>query len=240
MKKNLIFFLIIFFSVLNGAEFNLQSYRTPIISIENGQALIANSSNIQVGSSGIVIHKLNQKDETIIARAVVQSVDGMFATIRFEVFNMLAQKAFPLPILTPQVGDIVMLNYLYDRALIVVPNKEIYENIVSAFPNITFIHPDIVAAYLNINYKPNPTRDDFRHMCFQTASGLIFFAFDENSYFVDCQSFEVLRQFQSGKVSYYQLPFFSRVQEPKFPLFSFGVSRMKDFDKYYKKLIKFN
>lgn len=240
MKKDLIFFLILFFSFLNGAEFDFKPYKTAIISVENGKALIPNNSNIEVGSSGIVIHKLNSTDETIIARAVVENIDGMFAVIRFEMFNMLTQKAFPLPKLTPQAGDEVILNYLYDRSLIVVPNKEIYENITKAFPNMTFIHPDIVAAYLNINYKPNPTRDDFRHMCFQTASGVIFFAFNGVSYFVDCQSFEVLREFQSGEVTYYRLPFFSRVKDPQFPFFSFGVSRMKDFDKYYKKLIKFN
>lgn len=225
--------------MLHGAEFNLKPYKTTIINIENGQALVPNNSNIQVGSSGIVVHKINAYDETIVARAVVDKIDGMFASIRFEAFTSLKQNAFPLPKLLPQVGDELILNFLYDRSLIVVPNREIYENIVKAFPTINFIHPDIVAAYLNINYKPNPTRDDFRHMCVQTAAGLIFFAFNEEAYFVDCQSFEALKKYQSGEVASYHLPFYSRVKDPQFPFFSLGISRMKDFDKYYKKLINF-
>lgn len=239
MKKNLIYFLVFFYSILYGAEFNLQAYKTTIIKMENGQALIPNDANIQIGSSGIVVHKINPYDETIVARAVVDKIDGSFANIRFEAFISLKQNAFPLPKLLPQVGDEVILNFLYDRSLIVVPNREIYENIVKAFPTINFVHPDIVAAYLNINYKPNPTRDDFRHMCNQTASGLIFFAFDGEAYFVDCQSFEALKKYQSGEVASYVLPFYSRVKDPQFPFFSLGISKMKDFDKYYKKLINF-
>ena len=46
--------------------------------------------------------------------------------MRFEVFDALEQKALPLPGILPKSGDELVLNYLYDRSLIVAPNKEIY------------------------------------------------------------------------------------------------------------------
>lgn len=236
--KRILVFLAIFLSFGFGAEFSMKEYQTPIIDAENGFATIIDSPDIVVGSSGVVMHKFDDQKNSIIARASVVQKGGGFAKIRFEVFDTLTQKAMPIPGILPQKGDAVILNYLYTRSLIIVPNKQIYDEVVGAFSGVEFIHPDIVGSYLSYEYKPNPSRDDFRRMCSQSASGLIFIAMNELALFADCQSFEVLKTFQSGSVAQYQMPFYTRVKDIDTVFWKFGSSQISDFDAHYKSLLK--
>ncbi len=227
------------FSLAFGAEFNLKEYKTPIISIDDdATATIVDSPDIVVGSSGVVVHKFDFSDSSIIARVSVISKFGGFAKLRFEVFNTLEQPALPIPGVAPQTNDMVILNYLYHRALIVVPNKEIYEEVLSAFRNINFIHPDIVGAHLSYNYKPNPSREDFRQMCSKSAAGLIFIAMHQKGVFADCQSFKVLKEFKTGDVEHYQLPFFTRVRDIDTIFYKFSSEHISDYDAHYLNLLE--
>ena len=108
-----------------------------------------------IGSSGVVMHTFSNGESSIIARAVVTKKNAGIATVRFEVFSALSQSALPVPGIVPKSGDKVILNYLYDRAVIVVPNEEIYKQITASFSSIEFIHPDIAGSYLNAKRKPN-------------------------------------------------------------------------------------
>lgn len=230
--------LIIFVSFGFGVEFNLPLTRTLILSEANGVAEIVDSDKFVLGSSGIVTHKFSGGLKSIVARAVVIEKKSGFAKIRFELFDFLKQPALPLPNFLPRQGDEVTLNYLYDRALIIAPNEEIYKEIVNAFPNISFIHPDIAGAYLSKNYKPNPSRDDFRKICAQNAAGLIFLALNSEAMFLDCGSFSVLKKFQSRTISYYHLPFWSHVGEIDTVFWDFDSAKINNYDRYYKNLIK--
>lgn len=220
-----------------GVSFNMSEYAARIEAINNATATIKDSNDIIIGSSGVVIHAFGD-DESIIARASVIAKDGVNATIRFEVFDMLAQRAFPLPGVAPKVGDIVLLNYLYDRSLIVVPNKDIYEEVVKGFPKMTFIHPDIVGAYLSYEYKPNPSRDDFRKMCAASGAGLIFIGLDGKGVFADCQSFKILKEFKTGEVEYYQLPFYTRVRDIDTIFWKLDAEHINNYDAYYDYLLE--
>ena len=215
----------------------MREYKTPLISVDEGVGTIIDGSDIVVGSSGVVMHKFEGSQSSIIARAVVTQKSGGFAKVRFEVFDALAQKALPLPGILPKSGDELILNYLYDRSLIVVPNKEIYAEVINAFKGVTFIHPDIVGSYLSYEYKPNPSRDDFRKICAQNSAGLIFIAMDKQGVFADCGSFKPLRTFASGSVAYYQLPFYSRVGEIKTVIWDFTNGPISDYDKHYRYLL---
>ncbi|MCD8212500.1 MAG: plasminogen-binding N-terminal domain-containing protein [Campylobacter sp.] len=234
--KHFVLILLFFLSYAFAAEFHLNEYRTPIISIDDdGTATIVDSPEILIGSSGVVMHKFNT-ESSIVARVSVISKKGGFAKARFEVFDLLAQPALPLPGVAPEVGDTVILNYLYNRSVIVVPNKEIYDEVIAAFPKIIFIHPDIIGAYLSYEYKPNPSRDDFRKMCAQSAAGLIFVAMDGRSVFADCQSFKILKEFQSGEVEYYQLPFYTRVSDIDTVFWKFSSEHINNYDAHYDRL----
>lgn len=216
----------------------MREYKAPLISVDEGIGTIIDSPSIVTGSSGVVMHRFDNIQSSIIARAVVTQKGGGFAKVRFEVFDALEQKALPLPGILPKSGDELILNYLYDRSLIVAPNKEIYSEVVGAFKGVTFIHPDIVGSYLSYEYKPNPSRDDFRKMCNQSAAGLIFIAMNNEAVFADCQSFEPLKRFQSGAVKYYQLPFYTRVKDIDTVFWKWGSEQISDFDRHYKALLK--
>ena len=221
-----------------AAEFSMREYKAPLISVDEGVGTIIDSPSIVTGSSGVVMHRFDNIQSSIIARAVVTQKGGGFAKVRFEVFDALEQKALPLPGILPKSGDELVLNYLYDRSLIVAPNKEIYSEVVGAFKGVTFIHPDIVGSYLSYEYKPNPSRDDFRKMCNQSAAGLIFIAMNNEAVFADCQSFEPLKRFQSGAVKYYHLPFYTRVKDIDTVFWKWGSEQISDFDRHYKALLK--
>lgn len=235
--KRIFLALLLGFSTLFAADFRLNEYAAQIESIEGAEAIIEDSPDIAIGSSGVVVHTFGV-DESIIARASVVAKNGTTARVRFEVFDLLAQSAFPLPGVAPAKGDIVLLNYLYDRSLIVVPNKEIYQDVIKAFPNMTFIHPDIVGAYLSYEYKPNPSRDDFRKMCAQSAAGLIFIGLDGKGVFADCQSFKVLKEFKTGSVEYYQLPFYTRVRDIDTVFWKLDGEHINNYDAYYDHLLE--
>ena len=236
MKKFLLFLAAACLSF--AAEFSMREYKAPLISVDEGIGTIIDSPSIVTGSSGVVMHRFDNLQSSIIARAVVTQKGGGFAKVRFEVFDALEQKALPLPGILPKSGDELVLNYLYDRSLIVTPNKEIYSEVVGAFKGVTFIHPDIVGSYLSYEYKPNPSRDDFRKMCNQSAAGLIFIAMNNEAVFADCQSFEPLKRFQSGAVKYYQLPFYTRVKDIDTVFWKWGSEQISDFDRHYKALLK--
>ena len=236
MKKFLLFLAAACLSF--AVEFSMREYKAPLISVDEGIGTIIDSPSIVTGSSGVVMHRFDNIQSSIIARAVVTQKGGGFAKVRFEVFDALEQKALPLPGILPKSGDELVLNYLYDRSLIVAPNKEIYSEVVGAFKGVTFIHPDIVGSYLSYEYKPNPSRDDFRKMCNQSAAGLIFIAMNNEALFADCQSFEPLKRFQSGAVKYYQLPFYTRVKDIDTVFWKWGSEQISDFDRHYKALLK--
>lgn len=236
MNKFLLIF-ICFFTFAFSADFNMKTYETTLISVENGYGTVTDSPDIVIGSSGIISHTFLNGESSIIARAVVTEKNGANAKVRFEVFSMLAQKALPLPKILPQSGDKIVLNFLYSRSLLITPNKEIYDQIKLAFPNIDFVDPDVNAAYLSSEFKPNPGRDEFRKMCADNAAGLIFFALNGKGVFADCGSFKTLKTFKTGGINSYTLPFYSHVEGISTMIWDFKNGQINDYDEYYRYLL---
>lgn len=214
-----------------------EPYMATLQNISGNTAVIPDSDKLTIGSSGIVVHKFDEEKSTIIARvSVIEKTDGN-AKVRFEVFDLLEQSAFPLPGVMPQNGDTVILNYLYDRALIVAPNQTVFTEITKHFSDVKWIHPDVVGAYLASEYKPNPDREDFRQMCRENSAGIIFFALSFNGYVADCQSFKVLKTFESGRVSQYQVPFYTRVRGIDSTFWKWGGEQISDYNRHYERLL---
>lgn len=230
---------LLFIGTMFGASFHLPTYESVLLEVNEseGYGIVLDNSSIVVGSSGVVSHTFSNGESSIIARAVVESKDSGRVKVRFEVFSMLSQPALPVPGVLPKVGDEVVLNFLYNRSLIVVPNGEIYSQIIQTFPNIEFISPDITGAYLNAYSTPNPSRDDFRKMCADNAAGLIFIAMDGQAVFADCGSFEILRSFESGSVRDYQVPFFSNIYGISPAWWKWNSEYIHDYNEYYKHLL---
>ncbi len=230
------------FSILVGicfAEGNkpFSEFKTRLLSVEGSKGKVVDSNLLVKGSSGIVIHKFDNETSTIVARAVVEKKDGVHATLRFEVFDLLEQSSFPLPGIMPVKGDEVVLNYLYDRALIVAPNETVFNEVTKHFDGIEWVHPDIMAAYLSVNYKPNPKKHEFDELCRQNDTGLIFFALDLRGFFVDCQSLEVLKVLKSGKIASYDLPFYNRVGGIDTIFWKWSGAKIKNYNAHYARLL---
>jgi len=210
-----------------------EEYKTKILEASDTSAIIADSSAFVVGSSGIVMHKFDDKTATIIARVDVISKNGDKATIRFEKFEMLSQVAFPDTGVKPVVGDEVTINYLYDRALIITPNQAVYNEVTKKYTNITWVHPDVVAGYLTKLYRPNPDKTIFQKACYQNAASLIFFAIKDTGYFVDCHNFKTIQSVKVTNNGETQLPFYSRIKNIDSSWFNWSSAEIADYDNYY-------
>ncbi|MCI7023416.1 MAG: plasminogen-binding N-terminal domain-containing protein [Campylobacter sp.] len=235
MKKVFLTMILAVFSA--AASFSMSEYRTHLMSVNEDIGVIADSPSIVRGSSGVVLRSFGNGLKSIIARAVVDSKHTSTANVRFEVYSALKQSSLPVPNFTPQAGDEVVLNYLYDRSLIIAPNAEVYNQVVEVFSNITFVHPDLVGAMLSMDYKPNPSQDDFRRACALNAAGLIFIALDGKSMFVDCGSFSILKSFKSGQIAQYHLPFYTRVRDINTVFWKLDSEHINNYDKYYRFLL---
>jgi len=214
-----------------------KDFKTNILAINGDRAIIKNSKDIVVGSSGIVIHKFSNNTSSIIARVDVIGKTNDKATLKFHTYKALKQTALPIPGIAPRVGDEVILNYLYNRALIVAPNYKVYNEITKHFKNITWVHPDIMGAYLAEHSRPNPDKKVFQTMCKQNVASLIFFALNNEAVFVDCNNFKIVKKLKGGRVRTAQLPFYTRIKGIDTSWLNFKSSKMNSYSNYYKRLI---
>lgn len=219
------------------AQSLFKEYKTKVLETSNNQVIIADSPDIVVGASGIISHTFDAKTKTIIARADVIQKDGTKAVLKVEKFDMLSQGAFPDTGLKPAVGDDVVINYLYDRALIVAPNYDVYRELTKQYSDITWIHPDVVAAYLTKLYRPNPDKKIFQQACYQNAASLILFAIKDKGYFVDCNNFNTLQTIPIKNSGEIQLPFYTRINNIESSWFSWDSSTIVDYNNYYEYLL---
>jgi len=231
VKKIFIFFIVAI-SLFASIKANQKSQ---ILSINKNRAIIEDI-DAPIGSSGIVIHHFDKNHATIVAAAKLISKNE----IEFKIFSALKQEALPTPNIKPKVGDEVILNYLYDRGLIISPNFSTYKEIKNLHKDIEWIHPDLFAAELSKNKNPTPTKKDFKKFCEDYSVGILYFAIKNRGYFVDCYSFNKL---SSEKIinndKDIQTPFYSRVKEIETNWFNFyGNDKITNYNKYYKNLLE--
>jgi hypothetical protein len=150
-----------------------------------GQKAQISPTNAPVGSSGIVVRNFDKIHTTIIARATYIGNN----TIKYTVFDALAQKSLPIPNILPKKGDKVILNYLYNRGLIIAPSRQIYQKIVSSHTEIEWLHPDLFASQLSKDKNPTPSQEDFKKFCNTYSAGILYFALGNEGIFIDCYSF---------------------------------------------------
>lgn len=225
-------------TLLFSNSFNLPSYKTSIISLSKDRAFIADSPNIVVGSSAVVLHQpTGGFDGFIVARGEVVAKDGKMAALLLSPYEQLTQKALPNINIKPSPTDRVLLNHLYNRVLLIAPNKKSYDSTIDKFRAITFINSDLMAASLFIGRKPNPTKKEFQNACYENEAGAIFFVLDGESFLLDCHSFKILKSFKTEKIDEYQLPFYSRVKEIKTSIFNPKSRYIKDYNSYYRDII---
>ncbi len=236
MKKIFFSIFIVSLTLLNA---KFLEYKTKILSIDGNIATIKNSSDVKIGSSGIVVHHYSKEHSTIVAKAIVIDKNSNYIKIRFKKFDDLKQNVLPVPKILPSVGDTVILNYLYNHALAITPNYKTYKEVITKHNDISWLHPDLFAAKLYADNNPSPNREDFQNMCKDYSFSLLYFAINAHGYFVDCNSFKVIKQenlhTNSGKTI---VPFYSRIKDIDASWFSFGKSKIVNYANHYKMLLR--
>ncbi len=221
---------------LFAADLNLKPVKTELLKVEDIYGYIKDSSDIKLNSSGVVIQRF-QTSKSIIARASVIAKEKGLAKLKFSVFADLEQDALPLPNVVPQKGDEVVLNFLYDRGLVIAPDEQTYNKLVSSFPEIYFTHIDILGAQLIRSSSLAPKRSDFRKFCADNAVGILIFALGDKAKIVDCQDFSELYELAIAKPSSIQVPFYSRIGGYKSNFFDFNSQEVGNYYRYYDALI---
>ncbi|CDG57138.1 FIG00469741: hypothetical protein [Campylobacter coli 76339] len=221
---------------LFAVDLNLKPVKTELLKVEDIYGYIKDSSDIKLNSSGVVIQRF-QTSKSIIARASVIAKEKGLAKLKFSVFADLEQDALPLPNVVPQKGDEVVLNFLYDRGLVIAPDEQTYNKLVSSFPEIYFTHIDILGAQLIRSSSLAPKRSDFRKFCADNAVGILIFALEDKAKMVDCQDFSELYELAIAKPSSIQVPFYSRIGGYKSNFFDFNSQEVGNYYRYYDALI---
>lgn len=237
MRKLFLALSVLALGVCAQAQPLFNEYKTKVLDVTNTQISIADSSDIVIGASAVIKHTFDEKATSIIARADVVQKDGSRAILKVSKFEMIAQGSFPDTGIKPTVGDDVIVNYLYDRALIIVPNQDVFKDVTKQYSDITWIHPDLVAAYLTKLYRPNPDKKLFQQACYQNASSLIFFGVQSKGYFMDCNNFNVLKIIDIRTGGETQKPFYARINNIESSWFSWDSKEMKDYHSYYQTLL---
>ncbi len=236
MKKWLFVIFILSATILN-AKFS--EYKSKILSIDGNTATVKSFADVKIGSSGIVVHQYSKNHSTVVAKVIVIDKNSDYIKLRFRKFDDLKQDVLPVPMILPHTGDTVILNYLYNHAFVVAPNYKTYKDITAKHKDISWLHPDLFASELFADNNPSPNRKDFQKFCKEYSFSLLYFAIENNGYFVDCNSFKVLKTekiiSKDGKTT---VPFYSRIKDIDTSWLSFGKSKIADYNSYYKMLLR--
>lgn len=168
--------------------YSFDVYSTKVIKIDKNRLLVPKSSdiNISIGSSGVLIKNLEGKD-LIVSRVIVENIDKNISlkTVKSSLSNL----ALPQLKLLSDIGDKVILNYNYNKALVIVKNKEYLSFVQSKYPQIDFVLNDL---YLLEALKKKPSQKSTQAFCSFYGINLILFKMDKAEYFIDCHSFDVI------------------------------------------------
>ncbi len=198
---------------------------------------IVPAGNLPEGISGIVIRRFDEKHEAVIATAVVKKSTDERSEVELQPFRLLPQHKLPAVKAKPESGDRVILGYLYDRVLPIVPNSRSFQKAKESFSGLTLIHPDLFAVELASDRDALPHRNNFQKMCRKQHIGLVMFMFKDGTDFIDCISWKRVAKSDVTAVSdELTAPFYNRFGEIEPPFYDFSSYELKDFDKFYKKV----
>lgn len=199
--------------------------------------------NVDVGLSGVVVHKIDELHSVILKKVEVVSYDANTkkATLKLSEYEELENDALPMSDWKVTKDDKVVLAIAYKRALLVAPTEEIYHKITKSI-KLEWVDSDFFATLLSTNGHPTPLIEDFRSLSEKYAVGLVLVYLEDKLYTLDAKSFKVLSVsealFTKEDKKELQLPFFSRVQEIEANWFGEGSDELSEYAPYYKQLLK--
>jgi len=235
-------FLILFLILVNSIQANesiLFDTNTKEFTITNTTktTVTIDVANLIIGQSGIIVNNSN-KTSLIVANAVVVATTNKNTTLKILASNNLKQDAIPTSTLKPKNGDILVLNHMYNSSLLITPNYETSQEILELYPKQNFLNPDIFASHLKISHTPIPTIKEMKNFCLSYDIGTIFISVDNKLYILDVNSLNILHNTtltSTNKET--QSPFFTKVMDIEKEFWDFGDDKIKDYNKYYTKIL---
>jgi len=231
--------LLLLLNMMLFAEVNFAPLPTKVEAVQKDMIVVSTSSGVQIGTSGVVMHTFDETHKTVIASVEVVKKEGTKLYLKLLPFKYAPQETLPSYHIAPKVGDEVILNFLYNRALAIVPDADTYATVTKSYDNFEWVHPDIFAAKLSKSYNPTPSKETFQEMCTEQNIGLLLIYAQGQGNFVDCQSFKTIHTIPLPVASSIKAPFFNRLDPIKGRIFGlFGGKGVKDYDSFYTKLLK--
>jgi len=170
---------------LLGGFFPPTVYST-ITSVNGDEATISKAFPVD-GMSGIVIHKFGNTNEAISSIAVQTSANR----IKLIKDDMLGDNKLPKPKISASIGDKVIAGYLYNNVLVIAPNAQTYQKIVSSAPK-HWIHPDIYAGFLAREGESTPNLNNLSKFARESQVGLIYVVLKDKAILIDPLSKRVI------------------------------------------------
>lgn len=202
-----IFFFLLFCAFAGAFENKIS---LPILEVSE-QTITTPAMNLRRGESGFVLHQLDSAHAMILARAVVVAIDDNRARLALQPLELFDNPSMPTPLLTPEVGDQVILRVFYNRAFAIAPNQQVYRAVTAQYPNIEWLHPDLFAAFLANQGRAAPTMEHFREICNAYATGVVYLVRENVGELRDCQTFAILHSDSLPSSEEQIKPFFSRL-----------------------------
>ena len=221
-------------------NFSIKPMGMKIENIQDNKSTI-NVGNLIVGQSGIVVHIYDNDKRLIVSNAKVISSNSNTSVVEFFKFDDLKQDALPTSKREIEIGDVLVLNYMYNSSLLITPTQDSFQSVRDNFKLNNFIHSDIFAAKLKVNNKPYPTKEDFQKFAIEQNLGTIFFTLDNKVYIVDTKTFAILESYTfTYENSEIKMPFYTRVEEIEESILDFSFFSDKkelSYDEYYKRIL---
>jgi hypothetical protein len=221
--------ILLFLSLSLSANYNVLEIK--------GQTLSITKNAWPIGTTGIVMHNINEKHQTIMARVEVISQKET-TLVKFSPFSDLEQDALPTLQSSISLGDTVQLGWLHDRILVIAPTQSSYQLLQKGQKDKTFINSDLLALHLSKEGHPSPLKSDIQDFCKNYDIGVIQFVIGNTIYKVDAYSFKVL---ESIKATFpeqeAQVPFFSHVKEIDANWWGEGSDPISNYINYYTELL---
>ncbi len=237
MLFKLVTFLVLLSSTL-FAQTNFSAIHTKILTVTKNTITVPANQEVALGATGVIMHAFDESHKTIISAVTVIKKDANKLVLSLSPFKGISQQILPSYKIQPKVGDEVILNFLYTRAMAIVPDEATYNLVTKSYNAFDWVHPDIFASQLAAAYTPTPTKETIQTMCREQNIGIVLFAIDTKGYFTDCQSLRVLNSIPLPKAKHQKNPFYSRIEGIKGRLFGMiGGKGITDFDSFYSKLL---
>lgn len=227
------FLLIALCSALFGQ--NIISVKIPAQS-ESSEFVKIPALDLKVGEDGILSREI-EGNEFILANAEIVAIESGVASVKLSPFTQMSEKYLPRPKGSAREGDKLTFRILYDKALIIAPNQNAYQEVQRAHEALDFVHPDVFATFLANIGENMPSAAHFKDFCAKYDVGLVLIANDSQITTLNCASFKILASapYNASDVSA-QVPFWTRISnETMIELFS--VKKLTPYFTHFDALI---